>query len=92
MHPDTHTQVAIDLGERSYGIRIGAGLLSQGTAWQGLPAASIALIVTNDTVGPLYAQHLQQSLTAHYPKVLSLSLPDGEAYKTWETLQSIFDS
>jgi 3-dehydroquinate synthase len=34
---------------------------------------------------------LQQSLSAHYPKVLRLSLPDGEAYKTWETLQSIFD-
>lgn len=91
MHPDTLTQVAIDLGERSYGIRIGAGLLSQGTAWQGLPVAACALIVTNNTVGPLYARHLQQSLSAHYPKVLSLSLPDGEAYKTWETLQSIFD-
>ncbi|MEY3519025.1 MAG: 3-dehydroquinate synthase [Pseudomonadota bacterium] len=91
MHPDTQTQVAIDLGERSYAIRIGAGLLSRGTAWQGLPTASAALIVTNDTVGPLYAPHLQQSLSAHYPKVLTLSLPDGEAYKTWETLQSIFD-
>jgi outer membrane protein assembly factor BamB len=49
------------------------------------------LIVTNDTVGPLYAADLQRSLSAHYPKVLTLSLPDGEAYKTWETLQSIFD-
>ena len=91
MHPDSHTQVAIDLGDRSYAIRIGAGLLAQDVAWQGLPTAATALIVTNDTVGPLYAQQLQHSLSAHYPKVLSLSLPDGEAYKTWETLQSIFD-
>ena len=91
MQHDTHRQVSIALGDRSYAISIDAGLLSLGSAWQGLPRAATALIVTNDTVGPLYATDLQHSLSAHYPKVLTLSLPDGEAYKTWETLQSIFD-
>ena len=91
MPHDTHRQVSIALGDRSYDISIDSGLLSLATAWQGLPRASTALIVTNDTVGPLYAADLQRSLSAHYPKVLTLSLPDGEAYKTWETLQSIFD-
>ena len=84
-------QVHIALGDRSYDIRIDSGLLFLASAWQGLPRASTALIVTNDTVGPLYAADLQRSLAAHYPKMLTLSLPDGEAYKTWETLQSIFD-
>ena len=91
MPHDTHRQVSIALGDRSYDISIDAGLLSLASAWQGLPRAATALIVTNDTVGPLYAQQLQRSLSAHYPKVLTLSLHDGEAYKTWETLQSIFD-
>ena len=91
MPHDTHRQVSIALGDRSYAISIDAGLLSLGSAWQGLPRAATALIVTNETVGPLYAADLQHSLSAHYPKVLTLSLPDGEAYKTWQTLQSIFD-
>ena len=91
MPHDTHRQVSIALGDRSYAISIDAGLLSLGSAWQGLPRAATALIVTNETVGPLYAADLQHSLSAHYPKVLTLSLPDGEAYKTWETLQGIFD-
>ena len=91
MPHDTHRQVSIALGDRSYAISIDAGLLSLGSAWQGLPRAATALIVTNDTVGPMYAADLQHSLSAHYPKVITLSLPDGEAYKTWETLQSIFD-
>ena len=91
-HPSPSAgQVQIDLGERSYAIQIAPGLLDSPAAWQGLPRAAVELIVTNDTVGPLYAQQLQRSLSAHYPKVLTLSLPDGEAFKTWETLQSIFD-
>jgi 3-dehydroquinate synthase len=91
MSHDAAHQVNIALGDRSYSIRIATGLLSLPSAWQGLPRAATALIVTNDTVGPLYAEDLQRSLSAHYPQVLTLSLPDGEAYKTWETLQSIFD-
>ena len=91
MSLDTTLKVSIDLDDRSYDIHIASGLLELASAWQGLPRAATALIVTNDTVGPLYAQQLQRSLSAHYPKVLTLSLPDGEAYKTWETLQSIFD-
>ena len=89
-HEPTHF-VHIALGDRSYNIHIADDVLSLDSTWQGLPRAATALIVTNDTVGPLYAAQVQRSLAAHYPKVLTLSLPDGEAYKTWETLQRIFD-
>ena len=83
----THTEhVHIDLGERSYDIAIGAGLLGSETAWQGLPKAGAALIVTNDTVAPLYLARLQQSLAPHYPVIHVCSLPDGESYKTWDSL------
>ena len=74
MNPHT-TQVHIDLGERSYDIAIAAGLLGSETAWQGLPKAGAALIVTNDTVAPLYLARLQHSLSAHYPVIHDHRLP-----------------
>ncbi len=85
-------QVFIGLGERSYPITIGAGLLGDPGTYLNLPTASTALIVSNDTVAPLYAQALQQSLQWHYNRVLQVILPDGEAHKDWPTLQLIFDA
>lgn len=85
-------QVLIALGERSYAITIGAGLLGDPAAYRDLPAASTALIVSNGTVAPLYAQPLQRALQAHYQRVLLLTLPDGEVHKDWPTLQLIFDA
>ena len=90
MNPST-AQVHIDLGERSYDIAIGAGLLDNASAWQGLPKAGAALIVTNDTVAPLYLARLQHSLASHYPVIHVCSLPDGESFKTWDSLNQIFD-
>ncbi len=84
-------RVDIDLGDRSYPILIGSGLLDQPSTWADLPRASTALIVTNDVVGPLYAARLERALQGHYARVLQISLPDGEAHKTWETLNCIFD-
>ena len=84
-------QVHIDLGDRSYDIRIGADLLDNPTTWAQLPKAAAALIVTNHTVAPLYLARLQASLQPHYARVHVCSLPDGEAYKTWDSLQLIFD-
>ena len=83
--------VDIQLGDRSYPIVIGAGLIDRPSTWEGLPSAASALIVTNDVVGPLYLERLQRALQPHYARVLHIVLPDGEAYKTWETLNRIFD-
>lgn len=87
----TH-HVAIDLGERSYRITIGAGLLTDAASFDGLPAAPTALIVSNTTVAPLYAASLKQALAGRYQRILTLQLPDGEEFKGWETLQLIFDA
>ncbi|GAB3184482.1 3-dehydroquinate synthase [Hydrogenophaga aquatica] len=84
--------VSIALGERSYPILIGEGLIARPETWQGLPSSSVAMIVTNDTVGPLYADQLREALQAHYPQVHIVTLPDGEAHKTWESLNLIFDA
>ena len=85
-------QVLIDLGERSYAIEIGPGLLGQPSAWAGLPKASAALIVSNTTVAPLYAAQLEQAIGSHYRRVHHVELPDGEEHKDWQTLNLIFDA
>ena len=83
--------LTIDLADRSYPILIGQNLLADPAAWQGLPKAATAVIVTNETVAPLYAPALREAIAPHYPRVLTLALPDGEAHKTWQTLQQVFD-
>ena len=83
--------VHIHLGDRSYPILIGAGLLSAPSTWADLPKGSSALIVTNTTVAPLYAAAVQAALAPHFAQVHVLALPDGEAHKGWEVLNQIFD-
>lgn len=82
----------IGLGERSYDITLGAGLLMQGDAFDGIPQAGMAVIVTNSTVGPLYAAVLAARLKLRHLAVHTVTLPDGEAHKTWETLNLVFDA
>jgi 3-dehydroquinate synthase len=83
------TRVHIDLGERSYDILIGGGLLVA-DSFAGLPKSSKALIVTNTTVGPLYTAKLRAALAPHHKTVLDIELPDGEQYKDWPALNQIF--
>ncbi len=84
--------VAIDLGSRSYHIAIRGSLFDNPLSYTELPSAQSALIVTNVTVGPLYAHALQKALAGKYPQVYTVVLPDGEEYKTWESLNLIFDA
>ena len=83
--------VPISLGQRSYDILIGRGLLDAPQSWRGLPKAADAVIVTNSVVGPLYTARLQASLSMLYQRVIVVELPDGEASKTWESMSRIFD-
>jgi 3-dehydroquinate synthase len=85
-------RVPIELGERSYPIAIGTSLLADPAVWSEVPGSTQALIVTNTTVAPLYAQRLQQALAARHARVHVLALPDGEKYKDWATLNLIFDA
>ena len=84
--------VAIDLAERSYDIHIGSNLLAQKSMWEALPRATSVLIVTNETVAPLYVRQLMDVLGKKFPKVIALELPDGETHKNWQTLNLIFDA
>lgn len=84
--------LSVVLGERSYPIHIGAGLLTRADLIvSALPQKRVA-VVTNTTVGPLYLSRFSQALEARGVNVLEIVLPDGEAHKNWETLNRIFDS
>ena len=51
-------RVRVDLGERSYDVVIGRGLLDRDAAWGSPPAGASAMVVTNPTVAPLYLERL----------------------------------
>lgn len=91
MHDTTSTRVHIDLEDRSYDIHIGQGLLCA-NVFQSFPSGSKAVVVSNETVAPLYAEKLIVALRSRYAQVELVALPDGEAFKNWETLNLIFDA
>lgn len=80
--------LTVALGERSYPISIGPGLLGQPDFFTGQIRSSQVMVVTNETVGPLYLQQLQNTL--HDYKVDVVTLPDGEQYKTAEVLDQVY--
>jgi len=90
--PSTRAELRIELGPRSYSVLIGTGLLDADCSWDGLPAAEQALIVTNSTVAPLYAERLERSLQGRFGRLHRVLLPDGEAYKNWDSLNQIFSA
>lgn len=84
--------VSISLGERSYNILIGSDLINHSAVWKDLPQASVAVVVSNDIVFPLFGADVVSALEDSYARVVSVILPDGEAFKNWQTLQLIFDA
>jgi 3-dehydroquinate synthase len=85
-------RVPVSLGERSYEILIGPGLLGRAGSYADLPRSDHALIVSNTTVAPHYAAKLAMAIASRHGHVDLLELPDGEAHKDWPTLNRIFDA
>ena len=82
--------ITVELGERSYPIVIGSGLLGGGFDLAAHVKGPDCLVVTNETVEPLYLEALLADLQGK--EVSAISLPDGEAYKTLETVVDILDT
>jgi 3-dehydroquinate synthase len=80
----------LDLGERSYPIFIGTRLISESPLFTPYIHGKQVLIVSNVTVAPLYLDALESAL--HGYTVRHINLPDGEVYKTLDTLNTIFDT
>ncbi|GFQ02966.1 3-dehydroquinate synthase chloroplastic [Phtheirospermum japonicum] len=91
--PAAPTVVEVDLGDRSYPIYIGSGVLNQPELLQRHVHGKQVLVVTNTTIAPLYLEKTICALTDGNPnvKVESVILPDGEQFKNMETLMKVFD-
>jgi len=83
--------LTVSLAERSYPIQIGSGLLDDNPALLALAQGRQVAVITNETVAPLYAPALVRSLARAAAVVETITLPDGEAHKSWTTLNRIFD-
>ena len=83
--------VPIELDDRSYDIHIGSGLLTAPASFDGLPKAATALVVSNTVVAPLYLETLLGVLRQRHATVHTVVLADGEATKTWDSLNQIFE-
>ena len=79
----------VDLGQRSYPIYIGSRLLEQADLLTRHIRSKQVLVVTNETVAPLYLQQVLDNLSDFV--VETVILPDGEQYKTLDYLNRIFD-
>jgi 3-dehydroquinate synthase len=80
----------VELGERSYPIHIAQGLLGNAELIRPFISGQQVMVVSNETVAPLYLDTLLQSLTGL--QVHTHILPDGEEFKNLEVLDGIFDA
>ena len=89
----THQTLTVALDERSYPIHIGCGLLGNAELWRPhLNPKTGAVVITNTTVAPLYLDRVMATLAELGCPAFSVVLPDGEEYKSWETLNTVFDA
>lgn len=84
--------LTVDLGDRSYPIYIGSGLLARAELIAAHLPQKRAVIVTNTTVAALYLDALTRALGGCGVSIVPIVLPDGEAHKNWHTLNTIFDA
>ncbi|MEB3767292.1 3-dehydroquinate synthase [Acinetobacter sp. MD2] len=81
----------VELGDRRYPIFIGSQLNPEQLLAPYVQGKQV-MVVTNDTVAPLYLQHYRQALENLGKDVAVCILPDGEKYKNIEHLNLIFDA
>ena len=81
--------LAVELANHSYPIHVGEGLLSDADLYSPYIGPGGVLVVTNETIGPLYLDKVLGALDG--VRVESVALPDGESFKTFATLNRIFD-
>lgn len=85
--------VNVDLGDRSYPIYIGSGLLDDGEALRAHVAGSTALVVTNETIAGLgYLDRAVEALRGGDGtlRVETVVLPDGEEHKNLDVLNMVY--
>src|SRR5262252_3842819 len=84
--------LSVALGERSYPIHVGTGLLDRADLIVPVLHRKQVAVVTNATVAPLFLERLAGALTRDGVEVARIVLPDGEDHKDWPTLNAVFDA
>ncbi|PLX72889.1 MAG: 3-dehydroquinate synthase [Desulfuromonas sp.] len=86
-------QLTVGLDERSYPIWIGNGILAElPCALQAVSFPNRVSLITNTTVAEFYAEQTVQTLASAGFRVSVVRLPDGEEYKTLDTLAHLYDT
>jgi 3-dehydroquinate synthase len=80
----------VELGARAYPIHVGAGILSRSELYEPWLRGRQVLVVTSETVGPLYLEALTRAFPGR--ELGHLSLPDGEEHKTLATFSRVMDT
>jgi len=84
--------LSVTLGERSYPIHIGAGLLDDVKMYSPYVASRCAAVITNQVVAPLYLERTQRTLELAGARVVSVLIDDGEPAKAWASLDRVIDA
>jgi len=85
-------QLRVDLGERSYDIKIGYDILSQvGEYLKELNLGSKVMIITNELVDSLYGREVERAIKEAGFEVHIAKIGDGEKYKSLNTARELYD-
>jgi len=80
--------LTVDLADRAYPIFIGSDLIGDSALYRPHIHGTQVMIVSNETVAPLYLERVEAALSAY--RVASVILPDGEQYKTLGVLDQVY--
>jgi len=83
--------LTVDLGQRSYPIYIGSGLLGDSDLLARHVSGSQVAVITNDIVGEIALEGLSEALKGLNAQVDVMTLPDGESEKNLESYAAILD-
>jgi 3-dehydroquinate synthase len=84
--------LSVALAERSYPIHVGSGLIDRADLVLPFLERKKVAIVTNTTIAPLFLERVAGALAAAGVEVVRIVVEDGEEHKSWDSLNSIFDT
>ena len=86
-------EVRVDLGERSYDIKIGEDILGNlGDYLSQLEIGNKVLIISNTLVDSLYGAEVEEAIAEAGFNVEKALIPDGEKYKSLATAKDLYDA
>ncbi|MDH4031140.1 MAG: 3-dehydroquinate synthase [Chromatiales bacterium] len=87
---DSDAVIRVETGGGAYDVTVGTGLIDQPECFPADVLGAEVFVVTNETVGPLYADRLTAALGSR--RITLMTLPDGEEHKTLESFARIIDA